>query len=108
MVSAASAGQEIKPQVKRLSDLFEPLFPQAYDMVYELNEVEARDELYPSTLSYLELLNALIAADPDAPDQGRRWVFEALSPYFEPPCGQFTDALSLQTVDVLFRILRFA
>lgn len=42
-------------------------------MVYELSEVEARDELYPSTLSYLELLNALIAADPDAADQGRRW-----------------------------------
>ncbi|GAQ82869.1 nuclear pore complex protein Nup205 [Klebsormidium nitens] len=50
-----------------------PLPGQAYDMVYELNEVEARDELYPSTLSYLELLNALIAADPDAPDQGRRY-----------------------------------
>jgi hypothetical protein len=41
-------------------------------MVYELNEVEARDEGYSSTLSYLELLNALIAAEPDAADQGRR------------------------------------
>ncbi|GBG63334.1 hypothetical protein CBR_g37692 [Chara braunii] len=44
-----------------------------YDMVYELNEVEARSEEYPSTLSYLGLLNSLIAADTEPSDQGRRY-----------------------------------
>ncbi|GJP52035.1 hypothetical protein CLOM_g11148 [Closterium sp. NIES-68] len=35
-----------------------------YDMGMELNEVEARVEEYPSTLSYLRLHNTLLALDP--------------------------------------------
>lgn len=48
------------------------LLLQAYDMTFELNEVEARQEEYPSTLSYLELLNVLIANEEDNSDRGRR------------------------------------
>lgn len=47
---------------------------QAYDMTFELNEVEARQEEYPSTLSYLELLNVLMANEVDNSDRGRRYV----------------------------------
>ncbi|PIA41903.1 hypothetical protein AQUCO_02100023v1 [Aquilegia coerulea] len=47
---------------------------QVYDMRFELNEVEARRERYPSTLSFLNLLNALIAEERDASDRGRRFV----------------------------------
>ncbi|BBN13132.1 nuclear pore complex protein Nup205 [Marchantia polymorpha subsp. ruderalis] len=46
---------------------------QAYDMTFELNEVEARQEEYPSTLSYLELLNVLMANEVDNSDRGRRY-----------------------------------
>ncbi|KAL2621518.1 hypothetical protein R1flu_001723 [Riccia fluitans] len=46
---------------------------QAYDMTFELNEVEARQEEYPSTLSYLELLNVLMASEVDNTDRGRRY-----------------------------------
>lgn len=45
---------------------------QVYDMRFELNEVEARSEHYPSTISFLNLLNALIAEERDATDRGRR------------------------------------
>ncbi|XXG47855.1 hypothetical protein AAC387_Pa02g2424 [Persea americana] len=47
---------------------------QVYDMRYELNEVEARMEKYPSTISFLNLLNALIAEERDVSDRGRRFV----------------------------------
>ncbi|KAK9141697.1 hypothetical protein Syun_011097 [Stephania yunnanensis] len=47
---------------------------QVYDMRFELNEVEARIERYPSTISFLNLLNALIAEDKDVNDRGRRYV----------------------------------
>lgn len=47
---------------------------QVYDMRYELNEVEARREEYPSTLSYLKLLNVLIEKETDVSDRGRRFV----------------------------------
>lgn len=47
---------------------------QVYDMTFELNEVEARQEEYPSTLSYLKLLNVLIEHESDAPDKGGRYV----------------------------------
>lgn len=43
-------------------------------MTFELNEVEARQEEYPSTLSYLKLLNVLIEQESDAPDKGGRYV----------------------------------
>jgi hypothetical protein len=43
-------------------------------MTFELNEVEARQEEYPSTLSYLKLLNVLIEHESDAPDKGARYV----------------------------------
>ncbi|KAJ4958575.1 hypothetical protein NE237_025686 [Protea cynaroides] len=47
---------------------------QVYDMRFELNEVEARRERYPSTISFLNLLNALIAEERDLSDRGRRFV----------------------------------
>ncbi|KAK9060723.1 hypothetical protein SSX86_021429 [Deinandra increscens subsp. villosa] len=47
---------------------------QVYDMRYELNEVEARSEHYPSTISFLGLLNALIAEERDTTDRGRRFI----------------------------------
>jgi nuclear pore complex protein Nup205 len=50
------------------------LIGPVYDMTYELNEVEARQEEYPSTLSYLNLLNVLIAQDLDIPDKGSRYI----------------------------------
>ena len=95
MGTAALVGQKIDLAVIATLKICKSLFPQAYDMVYELNEVEARDELYPSTLSYLELLNALIAADPDAPDQGRRWVFRLVGPIPVPASRPFTLGHSL-------------
>lgn len=42
-------------------------------MRYELNEIEARIERYPSTISFLNLLNALIAEEKDTSDRGRRY-----------------------------------
>lgn len=47
---------------------------QVYDMRYELNEIEARREQYPSTLSFINLLNALIAEEGDVSDRGHRFV----------------------------------
>ncbi|KAJ0515388.1 putative nucleoporin [Helianthus annuus] len=47
---------------------------QVYDMRFELNEVEARSEHYPSTISFLNLLNALIADERDTTDRGRRFI----------------------------------
>lgn len=47
---------------------------QVYDMRFELNEVEARMERYPSTISFINLLNALIAEERDVSDRGRRFV----------------------------------
>ncbi|MCO5564372.1 hypothetical protein L7F22_018032 [Adiantum nelumboides] len=47
---------------------------QIYDMAFELNEVEARREEYPSTLSYIKLLNALITYETDASDNGARFL----------------------------------
>lgn len=41
-------------------------------MQYELNEIEARREFYPSTISFINLLNALIAEEKDFSDGGRR------------------------------------
>ncbi|GKC75133.1 nuclear pore complex protein NUP205, partial [Tanacetum coccineum] len=45
-----------------------------YDMRFELNEVKARSEHYPSTISFLNLLNSLIAEERDATDRGRRFI----------------------------------
>lgn len=42
-------------------------------MRFELNEIEARREQYPSTISFLKLLNALIAEERDVSDRGRRY-----------------------------------
>ncbi|KAJ4837663.1 hypothetical protein Tsubulata_013874 [Turnera subulata] len=52
----------------------QPMATQVYDMQYELNEVEARREQYPSTISFLNLLNALIAEEKDVNDRGRRFI----------------------------------
>lgn len=42
-------------------------------MRFELNEIEARREQYPSTISFLNLLNALISEERDVSDRGRRY-----------------------------------
>ncbi|CAJ2632760.1 unnamed protein product [Trifolium pratense] len=47
---------------------------QVYDMQFELNEIEARREQYPSTVSFLNLINALIAEERDLTDRGRRFI----------------------------------
>lgn len=47
---------------------------QVYDMQFELNEIEARREQYPSTISFLNLINALIAEERDLTDRGRRFI----------------------------------
>lgn len=47
---------------------------QVYDMRFELNEVEARRESYPSTISFLNLVNALIAEERNISDKGRRFM----------------------------------
>jgi len=52
----------------------QPLPSQVYDMTFELNEVEARQEEYPSTLSYLKLLNVLIAQESHTTDKGSRYI----------------------------------
>jgi nuclear pore complex protein Nup205 len=43
-------------------------------MRFELNEVEARRESYPSTISFLKLINALIAEERNISDKGRRFM----------------------------------
>ncbi|KAK1264926.1 hypothetical protein QJS04_geneDACA016129 [Acorus gramineus] len=50
------------------------LSTQVYDMQFELNEIEARTEKYPSTISFLNLVNALITEERDVSDGGRRFV----------------------------------
>ncbi|KAJ4808768.1 nuclear pore complex protein (DUF3414) [Rhynchospora pubera] len=45
-----------------------------YDMRYELSEVEARRERYPSTISYLNLVNSLIREERDLSDSGHRFL----------------------------------
>ncbi|GAB4828290.1 hypothetical protein Ancab_035204 [Ancistrocladus abbreviatus] len=52
----------------------QPISTQVYDMQYELNEVEARREYYPSTISFINLLNALISEESDLSDRGRRFI----------------------------------
>ncbi|KAM0920997.1 hypothetical protein ACQ4PT_007209 [Festuca glaucescens] len=47
---------------------------QVYDMRFELNEVETRRESYPSTISFLNLVNALIAEERNISDKGRRFM----------------------------------
>uniref|UniRef100_A0A7N0VJ21 Nuclear pore complex protein NUP205 n=2 Tax=Kalanchoe fedtschenkoi TaxID=63787 RepID=A0A7N0VJ21_KALFE len=47
---------------------------QVYDMRFELNEIEGRRERYPSTISFLNLLNALIAEEKDFRDRGHRFI----------------------------------
>ncbi|XP_070003798.1 nuclear pore complex protein NUP205 [Nicotiana sylvestris] len=52
----------------------QPLTTQVYDMRFELNEIEARREQYPSTISFINLLNTLIAAEKDVSDRGHRFI----------------------------------
>ncbi|KAK4487351.1 hypothetical protein RD792_006029 [Penstemon davidsonii] len=47
---------------------------QVYDMRFELNEIEARREQYPSTISFISLLNTLVAEERDIGDKGRRFI----------------------------------
>lgn len=62
------------PEAHQLVDKSGVILVQVYDMTFELNEVEARQEEYPSTLSYLNLLNVLIEHESDALDKGGRCV----------------------------------
>ncbi|XP_019419243.1 PREDICTED: nuclear pore complex protein NUP205-like [Lupinus angustifolius] len=52
----------------------QPMATQVYHMQFELNEIEARREQYPSTISFLKLINALIAEERDLSDRGRRFI----------------------------------
>ncbi|XP_057538767.1 nuclear pore complex protein NUP205 isoform X1 [Amaranthus tricolor] len=61
----------VGPQVGNTT---QPISTQVYDMQFELNEIEARTEHYPSTISFINLLNALIAEERDFSDRGRRFV----------------------------------
>lgn len=61
----------VGPQVGNTT---QPTSTQVYDMQFELNEIEARREYYPSTISFINLLNALIAEERDLSDRGRRFV----------------------------------
>lgn len=47
---------------------------QIYDMRFELNEIEARREQYPSTISFINLLNTLISEERDVSDRGHRFI----------------------------------
>ncbi|KAJ7534968.1 hypothetical protein O6H91_12G012900 [Diphasiastrum complanatum] len=63
------------PLVASLTEsLNQQVSSQAYDMTFELNEVEARQEEYPSTISYLELFNTLMANELDRTDKGQRYT----------------------------------
>ncbi|RAL44221.1 hypothetical protein DM860_016467 [Cuscuta australis] len=52
----------------------QPMATHVYDMQFELNEIEARREQYPSTISFINLLNSLIAEEKDLTDRGRRFI----------------------------------
>lgn len=58
----------------QVGNIAQPTGTQVYDMQYELNEIEARRERYPSTISFLNLLNALIGEEKDVSDRGRRFI----------------------------------
>ncbi|GMH18956.1 hypothetical protein Nepgr_020797 [Nepenthes gracilis] len=58
----------------RVRNSNQPMSAQVYDMQYELNEVEARREYYPSTISFVNLLNALISEETDLSDRGHRFI----------------------------------
>ncbi|KAL9275467.1 Nuclear pore complex protein NUP205-like protein [Drosera capensis] len=58
----------VRPQASNGS---QAMSTQVYDMQYELNEVEARREYYPSTISFINLLNALISEDNDLSDRAK-------------------------------------
>lgn len=58
----------------QVGNIAQPTGTQVYDMQYELNEIEARRERYPSTISFLNLLNALIGEEKDMSDRGRRFI----------------------------------
>ncbi|CAA2964556.1 nuclear pore complex NUP205 [Olea europaea subsp. europaea] len=52
----------------------QPVGTQVYDMQFELNEIEARREQYPSTISFINLLNVLIAEERNISDRGHRFI----------------------------------
>ncbi|KAJ1403557.1 hypothetical protein SESBI_27265, partial [Sesbania bispinosa] len=62
---------------------------QVYDMQFELNEIEARREQYPSTISFLNLINALIAEERDLTDRGKRFIYDHVFGPF--PQRAYTD-----------------
>ncbi|XP_031385732.1 nuclear pore complex protein NUP205 isoform X2 [Punica granatum] len=56
-----------------VGNIVQPVTP-VYDMQFELNEIEARRERYPSTISFINLINSLIAEERDVSDRGRRFI----------------------------------
>ncbi|CAI9100148.1 OLC1v1037088C1 [Oldenlandia corymbosa var. corymbosa] len=60
--------------VPQVGNKMQSMATQMYDMRFELNEIEARREQYPSTISFVNLLNTLIADERDVSDRGRRFI----------------------------------
>lgn len=56
-----------------INDLYN-FFIQVYDMIFELNEVEVRQEEYFFIFFYLKLFNVLIENELDGFDKGGRYV----------------------------------
>ncbi|KAK4781282.1 hypothetical protein SAY87_017388 [Trapa incisa] len=56
-----------------VGNTIQPIAP-IYDMQFELNEIEARREQYPSTISFVNLINSLISEERDLSDRGQRFI----------------------------------
>lgn len=70
-------------------------------MQFELNEIEARREQYPSTISFLNLLNVLIAEERDVSDRGRRY-WSLIAFYF---CCILTSYACISTLILIGSLL---
>ena len=97
-------------------ELFSCFTLQIYDMRYELNEIEARREQYPSTISFVNLLNTLIADETDVSDRGRRygvmrmWCFSCFpsqKSYFSLLMHLFADLLAFSDSYVIMCLDHF-
>lgn len=53
-------------------------------MRFELNEIEARREQYPSTISFINLLNTLVSDEQDVSDRGHRYSQSKI--YYSKTC----------------------
>ncbi|KAL3530712.1 hypothetical protein ACH5RR_010034, partial [Cinchona calisaya] len=61
----------VGPQV---GNSVQPMSTQVYDLQFELTEIEARREKYPSIISFFSLLNTLIADERDVSGRRRRFI----------------------------------